>query len=164
MPTRFRILSVLLVVIGGVVGLAACSDGESVDALREAEPGDCVNTPAELNDPWTLVDCDGQADYEVLKAVEEDLPDDAAASVCDDQAYDYGLSLTQGDPFSLCLQQTPREGECIYEGRYLVCEDGGGSKVDAVLTGTTDVAGCGEGAQGRVYEEDETVVCIVPNL
>ncbi|HEX7133030.1 MAG TPA: hypothetical protein VF228_10660, partial [Iamia sp.] len=122
----------------------------------------------ELDDDYEVVACDEAADYEVLLTVDEPLPDDPtgeAATPCDDeQAYDYGLSLTQGDPWSLCLQQLPEEGDCVYQGRFLTCDDGGGHVVDAVLTDTTDAAGCPTpSGQSRVYEDDRVVVCLSPN-
>ncbi|QYG94996.1 hypothetical protein HC251_22890 [Iamia sp. SCSIO 61187] len=168
-PHRARPLGAALVLAVLLLAAAGCGDGETPeDALRDAAPGDCLAAPEDLDDDYEVVACDEAADYEVLLTVDERLPDDPTGETptpCDgEQAYDYGLSLTQGDPFSLCLQQLPQEGDCVYQGRYIACEDGGGDVVAAVLPDTTDPAACpSPGARGRVYEEDEVVVCLSAN-
>ena len=158
------VLRPALVLVAVGLALAGCADEETTDdVLRSAEVGDCLASPEDIDDDYEIVPCDEAADYEVLRTVDERLPNDATGETptpCDDdQAYDYGLSLTQGDAFSLCLQQLPDEGDCVHQGRYISCEDGGGHKVDAVLTDTTDPAGCPTPGRNRVYEDDEVVVC-----
>jgi len=162
-----RVLASTLVLVA--IALAGCSDdGTAEDALRDASAGDCLAAPEDFDDDFEVVACGEAADYEILLTVAEPLPDDPtgeAPTPCDDeQAYDYGLSLTEGDPWSLCLQQLPDEGDCVFQGRYLACEDGGGNVVDAVLPDTTDPAGCPTpNGQSRVYEDDEVVVCLGAN-
>lgn len=150
--------------------LGACSDEESAaDVLRDAEVGSCLTGPVDSTDEYEAVPCgeDG-ARYLVLDVVDEDLPDDPEAPnpCAEDERYDFGLSLTEGDPRSLCLQQVPAAGDCVFEGRYIDCEAGGGNKVEGVLEGTTDPAGCPEGTTlNRVYEgDDPRVVCLTANL
>lgn len=162
----------LLVLAAGVVAgtLGACSDEETTDdVLRGAEAGSCLTGPVDSTEDYEAVPCDGEdARYLVLRTLDERLPDDPEApNPCDeDPSYDYGLSLTQGDPRSLCLQQLAHEGDCVYQGRFIDCEAGGGNKVEAVVEGSTDPADCPNPAQAnRVYEGDEPrVVCLTTNL
>lgn len=165
-----RTVPFVIAAVVALLSLGACSDEEadSTDTLRDAKVGVCLTAPLFTDGEYEARACsDAEARYRVLEVLDERLPEDQnAASPCDENPNsDYGVSLVEGDPRALCLQQTPEAGDCVYLGGYIPCEDGGGEKVDAVVEGTSDTAECPKpGQRHRAYEgEDPRVVCLSVN-
>lgn len=163
-----RVVAVLVLVAVTVGLTAGCEqDPKGADALEAATEGSCVRSGFAAQETWEGAMCDDTATtakFKVLKVIQED--NGAACQQVADA--DTAMSTTSEDPVTVCLRFQPQVGECLNLSEagayYIDCAEGGGSKVTAVNTETTDKDVCEPpGDTARVYASDKEVMCLAIN-
>lgn len=166
-PKLPRVVAVL-VLIAVAAGLTGCEqEPKGADALEAATEGSCVRSGFAAQETWEAAVCDETATtakFKVLKVLQED-----NGAACQEVAdADTGMSTTSDDPVTVCLRFQPQVGECLNldaAGAYYIdCAGGGGSKVTAMNTETTDKDICEPpDERARVYATAEEVMCLAIN-